>query len=118
MASDVIAVAPLPGREVSAAYLNLHNNTGKRLTVHRVSSPDFTRVEMHESAIVDDVARMRKLESVTLEAGGSARFAPGGRHLMLIEPLLEMVPGKSVTLRFEYDNDGILVVTTPVHARM
>ncbi|MFQ5982321.1 MAG: copper chaperone PCu(A)C, partial [Woeseiaceae bacterium] len=53
--TDVLAVAPLPGQESAAAYLTLHNHSREPVTIHRVSSPDFTRVEMHENLIVDGV---------------------------------------------------------------
>jgi hypothetical protein len=37
---------------------------------------------------------------------------------MLIDPIAGMVPGDSITLRFEYNADGILIVSTPLKTRM
>ena len=117
-ATDVVAFAPLPGGESSAAYLTLHNHSQEAITIQQVSSPEFAKVEIHESMTVDDVVRMRRLDSLTLDAGTSTQFVSGGRHLMLIEPVSALAPGKSVTLQFEYNSGGILIVNTPLKTRM
>lgn len=117
-ATGVVAFAPLPGSEVSAAYLTLHNHSQEALTIQQVSSPEFAKVEIHESMTVDDVIRMRRLDSLTLDAGTSTRFVSGGKHLMLIEPVSELAPGQSVTLQFEYNAGGILIVNTQLKTRI
>ena len=117
-ATGVVAFAPLPGRDFSAAYLTLHNHSQEAITIQRVSSPEFAKVEIHESMTVDDVIRMRRLHSLTLDAGTSAQFVSGGKHLMLIEPVNELAPGKSVTLEFEYNGGAILIVNTQLKTRM
>ena len=117
-ATGVVAFAPLPGSEVSAAYLTLHNHSQEALTIQQVSSPEFAKVEIHESMTVDDVIRMRRLDSLTLAAGTSMQFVSGGKHLMLIEPVSELAPGKSVALQFEYNAGGVLIVSTQLKTRM
>ncbi len=117
-ATGVVAFAPLPGSEVSAAYLTLHNHSQEALTIQQVSSPEFAKVEIHESMTVDDVIRMRRLDSLTLDAGTGTRFVSGGKHLMLIEPVSELAPGQSVTLQFEYNAGGILIVNTQLKTRI
>lgn len=116
-ATGVVAFAPLPGRDFSAAYLTLHNHSQEALTIQQVSSPEFAKVEIHESMTVDDVIRMRRLDSLTLDAGTSTQFVSGGKHLMLIEPVNELAPGQSVTLQFEYNAGGILIVNTQLKTR-
>jgi copper(I)-binding protein len=117
-ATGVVAFAPLPGSEVSAAYLTLHNHSQEALTIQQVSSPEFAKVEIHESMTVDDVIRMRRLDSLTLDAGTRTQFVSGGKHLMLIEPVSELAPGQSVTLQFEYNAGGILIVNTQLKTRI
>ncbi len=117
-ATGVVAFAQLPGRDFSAAYLTLHNHSQEAITIQHVSSPEFAKVEIHESMTVDDVIRMRRLHSLTLDAGTSAQFVSGGKHLMLIEPVNELAPGKSVTLEFEYNGGAILIVNTQLKTRM
>lgn len=116
-ATDIVAVAPLPGRTFSAAYLTLHNHGPDAVTISRVSSPDFAKVEVHESLIADDVIRMRRLDSVIIDAESSAIFESGGKHLMLIGPRANLVAGNLVTLQFEYDDEGLLIVSTTLIIR-
>ncbi len=116
-ATDIEAVAPLPGRTFAAAYLTLHNQGPVPLTVSRVSSTHFAKVEIHESQVVDDVIRMRRLDSVTIDVGESVKFESGGKHLMLIDPKECLDVGDSITLQFDYDNEGMLIVSAPLRKR-
>ena len=117
-ATGVVAFAPLPGRELSVAYLTLHNHSEEAITVQQVSSPEFAKVEIHESTTVDNVIRMRRLDSLLLNAGTSTQFVSGGKHLMLIEPVSELASGQSVTLQFEYNAGSILMVYTQLKTRL
>ena len=118
VASDVIVVAPLPGRQATAAYMTLHNRSEAPISIRRVSSPQFGSVEMHESAIVDGVVRMRALEALTVGAEAAMKLEPRGKHLMLIDPAGALLPGDTVTLRLEHDADGLLEVEALVKTRM
>jgi copper(I)-binding protein len=117
-ASHIVAIAPLPGRAFTSAYLTLNNNSDTEIRIHRVSSPDFAKVEIHENRIVDDVVRMRRLESVIVGAEASVVFEAGGKHLMLIDPTNEVEVGKTITLQFEYNADGMLIISVPLTERM
>lgn len=116
-ATDILAVAPLPGREFSAAYLALHNNSKETITINRVSSPDFEKVEIHETTNIDDVIRMRRLDSMIIDAGLSAKFESGGKHLMLIGPRSGLGTGDSITIHFDYNAEGILIISAELKKR-
>ncbi len=110
-------VAPLPGRTFSAAYLTLHNQGNDAVTIRRISSSHFSRVEIHESLVVDDVVRMRRLDALIIDAGERVKFESGGKHLMLIEPRVGIDVGDSITLQFEYDDQGMLIVDAQLGMR-
>jgi copper(I)-binding protein len=116
-ATDVVVLAPIPGSTVAVAYLTLHNRGARPLTIYDISSSEFGNIEMHESMTVDGVARMRRLDAIALEAGASIEFAAGGKHLMLMEPLAEPVPGTPITLQIKYNDGDVLVVTAPLERR-
>ena len=106
VATDVLVPAPLPGRAMTAAYFTLVNHGDRPVTVTRVSSPQFTVVELHESIVEDGISRMRRLHEVSVPPRGSVQFAPGGIHLMLMQPVEDIV---AVTLNF-YAGD-LLILT-------
>lgn len=115
--SNVVVLEPLPGTNMAAGYLTFDNNSDQPITVDRVTSPQFARVEMHETVIQDDVARMVSLPPLIIERHGSVQFEPGGKHLMMSGSSNETVAGMPVTVEFHYDTNGLLIVTTTVSSR-
>ena len=62
---------------MSAGYLTLTNATDAPIRVVGAESPQFERVEIHESALHDGVAHMTPVDGVTVPANGSVTLAPG-----------------------------------------
>lgn len=116
--SDVQLVAPAPGRAVSVAYLSIENSGASDITLTRISSPQFRSAELHETSIDNGVAMMRPLSSVVVHAGSSVAFAPGGKHVMLMDPVRALTPGSAVSLQVYFDTGEILIVETTVSTRM
>ncbi|MEO0997361.1 MAG: copper chaperone PCu(A)C [Pseudomonadota bacterium] len=82
-------VRPLPpGQHMTAGYLRVRFNgaAGESARLTGVESPLFGAIELHETRLVDGVNRMRPVAGVTLGAGETVEFAPGGLHLMLMRP--------------------------------
>ena len=105
VATDMAIAKPLPGMQMTAAYLTLTNNTTQTITITHVASPNFESVEMHESVLEDGMARMYALGDVTILAGASVHFEPGGKHLMLLRP---KGTSDSVVLEF-YANEAVVL---------
>jgi copper(I)-binding protein len=97
VATDISIARPKPGMQMTAAYLTLTNNTSQQITITEVTSPEFDAVQMHESVVADGIARMRRLDEVTVLPGGSVVFERGAKHLMLMQPTRE---SDTVTLEF------------------
>ena len=85
VASDVSVTGPMP--RMKAGYMTLANNSDEAIVISRVSSPQFGRAEIHETVIEDEVSRMRPVEELTIAAGESVSLEPGGKHLMLMQPV-------------------------------
>jgi copper(I)-binding protein len=84
VATNVVVTAPASGMPMAAGYLDISNHSGTTLRITDVSSPDYASVEMHETVVEDDVARMRAIPVLEIEDGGTVIFEPGGKHLMLM----------------------------------
>lgn len=101
---------------MSAGYLSLTNNTNDEINITSVSSDSFARVQIHESTLENGIARMHKIEQLTLPAKSTVAMARGGKHLMLMNPLEQqdgMLPTR-VTLTFFDGDDALLSVDASV----
>ena len=105
VADEVEITRPMPGRHMSAGYLVLTNNTDEPVRITGATSPQFGKVEIHETTLEDGVARMRRLEELVVPARQSVRLERGGKHLMLMRPGDDL---SNVTLNF-YSDDALLL---------
>ena len=104
-ANDVVVTRPMPGMQMSAAYLTLTNNTDDAIRITRVASPQYESVQLHESILQDGIARMRAIPALEIPARQSVTLKRGGKHLMLIRPT---APSEAVSLQF-LDGDSLLL---------
>lgn len=89
---------PPPGALMLAGYATLKNTGDAPLVVTGASSADFGEVSMHQSFNENGVERMRPLGDVSLAPGASVAFAPGGKHLMLMDAKRELAAGDGVKI--------------------
>ena len=99
-------IAPAPGREASVAYFTIHNRGSNAVVLNGVTSPQFGRVEMHETVLEMGIARMRLLNSLKVDARSSVELAAGGKHLMLSEPVKVLLLDNPVSLHLQFASTG------------
>ncbi len=102
-----------PSASATAGYFVLENGSGEDLVLEAVTAAGIRRAEIHETTMADGVMRMRRLDSVTIPAGETATFAPGGRHLMLFADPLPAA-GSSVTVELAFADGRVLAFEAPV----
>lgn len=96
-----------PGAMMLAGYASLRNAGDAPLSVTGAYSVDFGSVSLHQSIEENGVERMRPLGSVVIAPGASAMFAPGGKHLMLMQPARELKSGDRVKIHISIETgDG------------
>ena len=105
VATDIVITQAMPGRHMSAGYLSFTNNTSDAISITQVVSPEFEVVEIHESLLEDGVAKMRRIEALTIPANSSVSLQRGGKHLMLMRPTGALA---TVSLSF-YSGDTLLL---------
>lgn len=108
VASNVVVTPPLPGAMMSAGYFTLENKSNADIAITSVASPQFGSVEMHETIVENDIARMRQLEALLIPSGMSVKFERGGKHLMLMQPSTSI---DIVSLNFYSDERLLLSVS-------
>jgi periplasmic copper chaperone A len=92
----------LPSRP-AAGYFTLSNHGDTRLVLSGASAPDCQSLMLHQSSTQGGMASMAMVASVPVPPHGSIQFAPGGYHLMCMQPtgpLLTRQGTEIVTLHF------------------
>ena len=100
---------------VMAGYVRIVNPGTHTVRIVAMQSPQFARVEAHAMREVDGVMRMRPLV-LELSAGETLELAPGGNHLMLMQPPVPLAEGARATLEFTLDDGRRRTVEFEVRA--
>ena len=112
--SDVVITMPMPGKSMSAGYLTITNNTRDTVTISHVESGEYDSVQIHESVLQDGIAKMQRLDELTIPAKSTIKLEPGGKHLMLMRPT---DTSKQVSLNFYSEDTLLLGVMAPLSKR-
>jgi copper(I)-binding protein len=73
----------LPGDLPLAGYFTLHNGGAQAIKLVGASGPGFARIQLHRSMTMHGMDKMVPVPEITVPAGKTFAFAPGGYHLML-----------------------------------
>jgi hypothetical protein len=92
----------LPSSLPAGGYFTLHNESTKPVTLTGASSPDCGMLMLHKSDTMGGMMQMEDVAKLDVPAGGTLKFAPGGYHLMCMQPSAAIKPGgrTKVTLTF------------------
>lgn len=110
MSNVWIREAP-PMTRVNAGYFDITNNASNPINLNSVSSPNFSRIEIHRSVVTNGVAKMVKQDTIEIPGGETFNFKPGGYHIMLFDAKDPYKSGDTVNLTFHF-SDGSLIETT------
>lgn len=94
-----VRAAP-PGAMMMAGYATLTNSCAKALVVASATAGDFGDISIHETVIENGVSRMRPLPHLLVPAKGQVVLAPGGGHLMLMQPRRALAEGDKTRVDF------------------
>lgn len=104
VADSWVRLAAVPGRP-AGGYLTIRGGPTDA-TLVGISSPAARRIELHESMAAGGGAMqgmtMRPIGQVAVPAGGTVRFAPGGKHLMIFDVDPGVKPGTTIRLTLTF----------------
>src|SRR5262245_40812211 len=90
-------IRALPAKLPAAGYFTL-TNTGKvEVALTGASSPACGMLMLHKSTQSGGMGSMEDVTGVAVPAGGTITFAPGGYHLMCMDPTPAIKPGAKVS---------------------
>ncbi len=107
-----------PHATVLAGYMILENQSDKSQSLISVSATAFGRVMIHRTEQKDGMAHMVHQKQVTIPAKGKIIFAPGGYHMMLMEPKRSLQAGDQATVDLNFADQSKLSVIFEVRKNM
>lgn len=96
-----VRMAP-PTVKIHGGYLTIVNETGETQELVDAYSEGYESIEIHISRVEHGIAKMQRLESLKIPAGGKAEFKPGGMHLMLLGAKKPLEHGALIPIRLGF----------------
>ena len=91
-----------------AGYLTIWNGTQNPIDLAKVESDAFQSISLHNTEIVDGVARMRPLDGIPIPGHAELVMQREGIHMMLDGSKTELEPGEAIDLVLTF-HDGTQV---------
>lgn len=111
-----ISEAP-PTISVLAGYANIYNASDRPISLLTVSSPNFSKIEIHRSVLNGDMVSMEKQDSLEIPENNSIVLSPGNLHLMLFDPDKPLRSGDTATLNFSFSDGHNQTIEAKVERR-
>jgi copper(I)-binding protein len=92
---------PVP---VRAGYMTIHNPQSQAISIVAIHSDAFASVEIHQTRMQDGMMRMDPVPNLTIAPGETVQLAPGGLHLMMMQPAQPTRPGEVHRITIDFDD--------------
>lgn len=110
--SDAWVRATSSAAPVAGGYITVRNDGDSPDRLLSVRTPAAREVQLHEVRHEGGIARMRMLDQpLAIPANGTVTLAPGGMHLMLIQPARPLEEGAAVPATLQFERAGPVDVT-------
>jgi len=100
----------LPGALPAGAYIVLHNDGDKSVSLIGADISAYRETMLHESSDAGGMNRMHMIDALPIPAHGTRTLAPGGYHLMLMNAKHPVKPGDTVHATLKFSDGSILPV--------
>jgi copper(I)-binding protein len=108
--------ATIPGTSISSSYMEIENKGEKTVTLLSVSSNVSPQIEIHQHTMSDGMMRMRKLNSIDIDAKERVKLQPSGLHLMLFDVKKPLKAQQEGELTLHFSNKVSVTTQVPVYS--
>jgi copper(I)-binding protein len=109
--------AMLPNAPVGAGYMTITNAGSAADRLLSATTEATPNVELHDMKVTDGMMEMTPLpEGIEIPAGGTVTLAPGGLHMMFINPHAAFKEGECLAVMLTFEQAGELAVQLSVGA--
>lgn len=111
---DDMAGMDMGSSETSAVYMTISNNGDDTVTIVGVETDAAGLIEIHETTVEDDVARMSPIEAITIDAGDTVELRPGGMHIMIMQLTQDIIADEELELSLNLESGDTITVNAVV----
>jgi periplasmic copper chaperone A len=104
----------LPAKLPAAGYAVIRNNGDQPVKLIGTDSSDYGMAMLHRSMQKNGKDTMQMVDALSIPAHGTIKLAPGGYHLMLMNPKHPIKPGDTVHITLHFAGGETLQATWPV----
>ncbi|HSZ73529.1 MAG TPA: copper chaperone PCu(A)C [Rhizomicrobium sp.] len=104
----------LPAGLPSGGYFTLTNSGAQTISLTAADSPACGMLMLHKSSADSGMSMMSDVAKIDVPAGGAVKFAPGGYHLMCMDPTPQMKPGAKVPVTLFFADKSKLQISFTV----
>jgi copper(I)-binding protein len=106
-----------PSQKITAGFMVIENHGPAEIALLSASTDVAGVVELHKMELDDGMMRMKRVDSISVPAGGMVELKPGGFHLMVIDLKKELKAGDDVKVTLQFSGAIQKTVTVPVKKR-
>ena len=114
--TDEVIKASIPGSDITAAYMTIHNDSEQAISLQKITSPLSDRIEIHQHSMENGMMRMRQIQSLTIKNKSQVVLAPHGLHLMIFGLKKAITSSDTVPLTLYFSNNTHVKLQLPVAA--
>ncbi len=105
------------GAKVAGGYLTIQNRGATPDRLIGGSAEICDKIQVHEMSMNNGVMTMRQLDKgLAIEPGKTVKLAPGGVHLMMLNPKSPLRQGDKVPVTLEFEKAGKVGVSLDVQS--
>ena len=104
----------LPANLPAAGYATLRNDSDRPVKLTGADSPDYGMAMLHRSMQMHGQDTMQRVDALDIPAHEAVKLAPGGYHLMLMNPKHPIKPGDTVRVSLHFADGETIRATWPV----
>jgi periplasmic copper chaperone A len=108
-------VRGMRGGPNTAAYMVISNKGLMADKLIKVEGTDAASVEIHDHIHENGIAKMRRVEGITIEPGSDVALEKGGKHIMLMGIKQTFEDKKEIPLTLHFEKAGKIEVVFPVN---
>lgn len=106
---------PTMDRLTVSTYLTIENRGSGAAQLLGVTAPAAAAVELHTTALADNMAAMNAIDVFEIPAGEARAFTPGADHLMLVGLAADLFEGDAFPLTLTFENGDVITIAVPVY---